>query len=784
MFKRTLLVVTILTAACIGAPSITSVTVSEDMLHAHGGTILGKVSYTLDADGCDSVFVQMAILPVGGGDALRLDVVEGDIGSIHVLYASKERAIWFKYNGQTAGQYVARVTADVVASGVLTKVNQMIAAASTNNKVTMFSGDGDFFHTPGLSTGAGTLPQIRSDDGPHGIHKRTGGDNVATCFTTCGGVACSWDPDLAYEQGEAMGKEFRANGRIVQLGPAMNIVWHHRLGRAFEYYSEDSYLSGKMAAATVRGIQSKGVAACIKHFVANNMENNRNNISANVDERSLRELFLPQFRECVTEGGALSLMTAYNAVNGNFSTGNEHLLQDILRDTWGFRGYSMSDWDARITNETECIKYGVDVLLRYRGPYTVSNFSAIDASFVDNHARRIVWAMGKTGMLENGYNYTAYQSYFRSQEVKMLVRRVGSRGIVLLKNEGNVLPIPKTGATIFIETEGGDMTTFRYGGGFNGWESSKIVTNSSEVVTPKEGIERYLQSVGAGATTIVTNKWQADYIICAVGPEFEGSGEGKDRTSDYVARDSHVAGAMGVSTAKTVVLYTGGSASLPGQWSNAPAILCCFHPGQEQGLSIADVLFGDVNPGGKLNVTFPKQASHAVNFNASGTNLNYPQAHIAHGYFKVDAEQNEPLFAFGHGLSYTTFSYTNLTVFPESIKKGDRVYVGVDVTNTGSVDGDEVAQLYLSLPTGGVPVRKQDLRGFDRVTIAAGETERVEFTLDFQNMAYFQVGSGGIDGSGQWEMKTGSYGVRVGTSSKITPVSDQPSLAGAFTVTD
>ncbi|HEX3019775.1 MAG TPA: glycoside hydrolase family 3 C-terminal domain-containing protein, partial [Chitinispirillaceae bacterium] len=285
-----------------------------------------------------------------------------------------------------------------------------------------------------------------------------------------------------------------------------------------------------------------------------------------------------------------------------------------------------------------------------------------------------------------------------------------------------------------------------------------------------------------GKTTIVDNMYAADYIIVVTGAHDEG--EGADRSDLRVFEDTKVQEALKVTTAKTIVLYSGGSASIPGNWSNAPAILVCFGPGQQQGYSMADVIFGDVCPGGKLNMTFPKTESQTANFKfESGTNnLQYGKPEVAHGYFKVDASGEEPLFAFGHGLSYTTFSYSNLEVYPSKIKKGDRIYVTVDVSNTGDVKGDEVVQLYLSLPTGTVPVRKQDLRGFDRITLDPGQKEKVRFTLDPEDMSYFKVGAQEFDGSGKWDILTGTYKVRVGTSSKITPAPAEPSLSGSFTV--
>lgn len=774
MVRKIIFTIIISSIACIAQISVTDVTVDEEMLHLSDGVVYGKVSYKLNADTCDSVFLTLEIAPVDSGKPVQFKTLEGAVGAIHILPKDAEREIWFTTRGPfTNSKYCATITANVHETEVLRKAKEIVGAASLSEMVNMFSGDGNFFETPGL----GPMPNVINQDGPHGVSKDLG---EATAFTTCGGLACTWDEELAYLQGLAMGAEFRGAGRNLQLGPAMNIVWHFQLGRAFEYYSEDSYLSGKIAAASVRGIRERGTIACIKHFVANNMEIDRQNISAEIDERSLRELFMPQFKACVIEGRALAVMSAFNAINGVFCTGNKYLITDVLRIEWGFRGYSMSDYSARVTDIDESIKYGVDVLVPDRAGYTLSNFQKHDISYAQMHAQNIVYANGKVGLLEPGYNHTAYSDLFKSKEHRDLVRKIGSRALILVKNEDNTLPIPKTGKKIFLT--GPEIDETRLGGGDTfDWESSLV--EAFIKISPEAGITELVNSLGDGGTTIVNDKWEADYIIVAIG--VHGEGEGKDRTNPYVHDESDVEEALQVTTAKTVVLFTGGSAALPGEWTKAHAILVCFGPGQEQGYSIADVLFGDVNPGGKLNVTFPNTLQQAVHFESVNLKLHYPPADSAHGYFRVNTMGEEPLFAFGHGLSYTTFSYSNLSLFPATIKKGDRIYVRIDVTNTGSVAGDEVVQLYLSLPQNqSVPVRKQDLRGFKRVSLDAQETKQVLFTLEPQEMAYFKVGTAEFDGTGRWDILSGSYAIRVGTSSKITPEPDQPSLSGTFTVVD
>jgi beta-glucosidase len=803
----------------VGNADLTAVTVPIEMLHAPGAGLgyLGKVTYTLTVDTIelgfyqyDSIHVTLEIVPEDGGSALTLDAVEGAVGVVHILPKQPERDIFFRYKGSPAGKYKAVVKVTAIETEVLKKTKAMCSEASVADMVKLFSGtptpgstepEASFFEQVGITTASGSLKNIRTADGPHGVNVRQDG-GWATCFATCGGIACTWDVDAAYEQGIAMGEEFPADKRHGCLGPAMNIVMNPMGGRAFEYYSEDSYLSGKMAAAQVKGLAARGVISAVKHFAVNNKENDRRNMSAQVDERSLHELYLPQYKECVTKAGALGAMTAYNKINGQYCTDSKYLVEDLLRNTWGFLGYTMSDWDAQVNDKSlgDAVKYGADQLL----PSILYNENHFNSNpvYAKKKAKHILYANGKVGLLDPNYNHEAYKNSFRSNEHKALVRKVGAKALVLAKNDGNVLPIPKSGKKIFITgakynagSMGSNPRQSQYNGQFEHqvarlgggdswyWESSLVKVPDEDRISPERGIKEYLSQLNVSEkTTIVDNMYTADYIIVVTGVHDEG--EDADRPNLNVFEDEIVKQAMAVTTAKTIVLFSGGSAAVPGNWSNAPAILICFGPGQQQGYSIADVLFGDVCPGGKLNMTFPKTASQTANFQYDeGTvNLRYGKPEEAHGYFKVDYMGEEPLFAFGHGLSYTTFSYSNLQVYPSKINKGDRIYVTVDVANTGSIKGDEVVQLYLSLPTGVVPVRKQDLRGFDRVTLEPGQKETVRFTLEPDDMAYFKVGAQEFDGNGKWEILSGNYKIRVGTSSKITPAPAEPSLNGSFSV--
>lgn len=813
--KKLLLILMLLATAALA--ELTTVTVPPEFIHAPGGGLgyLGKVSYTLDitkdALGLyeyDSVIVSLEIVPSTGGDPLVLEAVEGAVGLLHILPKEPTRDIYFRYSGSPSGQYIARVKVNAIETEVMKKTKAMVSVANLSEMFPLFvgsgstTGDGAFFHQKGMAitrngASVGALKDIYSADGPHGVNIRYDKQD-ATCFLTCGGLACTWDTEAAFDQGAAIGEEFRKDGRNVCLGPAMNIIMNPKGGRSFEYFSEDAYLTKKMAAAEVKGMATRGVLATLKHFAVNNKENNRQYMDALIDERSLQELYLPQYKECVTKAGALAVMTAFNQINGQYCSDSKYLVDDYLRNEWGFIGYTMSDWEAVVKSRTNAVKWGADQLLPEKTQYDITEFQNI--SDAKNKAKHIIYANGKVGLLDPAYNRVAYTNTFMNQAKKDLVRKTGAKAIVLAKNDGNVLPIPKKGKKIFIT--GGKYTAppvdinnpkeskyngqyehqmTRLGGGDAWkWESSLVNVPEENKISPEKGIKDYLTSIGAGATTIATQMDSADYIIVATG--VHGEGEGDDRANLNVFEDQEVRKALKVTRAKTIVLFTGGSAAIPvaGGWSDAPAILICFGPGQEQGHSIADVLFGDVCPGGKLNMTFPKTEAQTANFGDNSNNLQYGNANEAHGYFKVDSKNEEPLFAFGHGLSYTTFEYSNLQVYPATIKKGDRVYVTVNVKNSGAVKGDEVVQLYLSLPTtGSIPVRKQDLRGFDRITLESGASQKVTFSLDPEDMSYFKVGATEFDGTGKWDILTGSYKVRVGTSSKITQL---PSVGGAFSV--
>jgi beta-glucosidase len=779
-FKKTITAVLIISAAACA--DIATVTVPVTMLHDPSAVVglngySGKVVYTLAAGAYDSVFVTLQILPAAGGASLALAEVTGDVGLLHIVnpVAAETHEVYFQALAPEANvEYIARISAVAVTSGMKTEIQNYITNVSKIGKATLMGGGGDGFEALGAGTAPYVIPQIYMADGPHGIKPPTG-NAQATCFPTDAGMACTWDTSLAFIRGQAKGEEFRAFGFNCSLGPALNLVYHPQGGRASEYYSEDPYLSGRMAAADVRGIQTKGVIATVKHFACNNKEDNRFNLSANMSERSIRELYLYNFKESIVGAGCGGIMGAYNMVNHSYANSNKYLMTDVLRNEWGYKSLVMTDWGANMDNFTAGFQYGADIEMWAPNLYITSTVASQADSLVNMHAARILYAHEMIGDLKAGYTRVAYGSTLMSAAHRQIVRDAGSAGIVLARNTGNILPLPKTGKKIAIT--GPFATQCRVGP-----DGSSLV-NPRDRVTPAQGITTLLTGVGAGASTIVTDLNSADYVVVFVG--VTGEAENSDRPNLAVQagdgdNDAQTALSSTNGANKTIVVFTGGSAASPGSWSNAPAILIAFYPGQEQGTSIADVLFGNVNPSGKLPVIFPQDASQLPNFNLSGADLNYPAADTAHGYFRLNRKNQTPLFNFGHGLSYTTFAYSDLQIYPAAISAGDRVHVRVTVANTGAVAGKEVVELYLSIPAAsGLPTRVQDLRGFQKVSLDPGASTTADFVLMHEEMQVWNPNGADYSGSGKWQVNTGTYGVRVGTSSQRDL---QPTLSGSFAV--
>jgi beta-glucosidase len=771
--------IVLMSASLYAFANLASVTVPATMIHP-ASPILGlgataKVEYVLSPEAYDSVFVTLAIKPATGGTAIALKSIKGDTGIIRVNTVTpgvaKTYSIFFEFPlSQTAGQYIAEITANPAVSALQTDVNAKLNSLTKAQKAQLCAGGGDGFEGGGAGT---SIPWIYMSDGPHGIRPPNGGQ--ATCFPADIALACTWDTALARIQGKAIGEESRSFGFNCLLGPNMDLVYHPLAGGASMNFSEDPYLSGKMAAANVWGIQSMKVIATLKHLGCYNKEDNHaGTYNAVINERTLQETYLYNFKICIDNTDCWGIMGAYNLTNGIPSCENKFLLTDNLRTAWGYRSLVMTDWGTQ-TNLSNMAATGADIQMPVGTEYTAM-IAGMPDSIVNMHASRIIYAHEKIGDLLPDYSRTAGTRNNSAHD--SIARLIGANSIVLARNVDNLLPIPKTGKKIAII--GPYSTLFRPGPG-----GSSVVTPWRSTA-PAAGISNYLRTLEPGvSSTTTTDLDAADYILVFVGANYET--EGMDRPYLLVQPND---GETVVQTAlaavngpnKTIVIYTGGSASTPGYWSSADVkgIVIAFYPGQEQGAALADVLFGNVNPSGKLPVTFPADGSQLPNWTLFANKLQYPASDSGHGYFRVNKLNKTPLFAFGHGLSYTTFAYSNLQIFPPRITAGDRIFVRATVTNTGSIAGKEAVQLYLSMPqNAGLPVRVQELRGFRKVSLDPGQSTIVSFELTKEEMQVFRPGAVDFDGTGKWDVLKGSYGVRVGTSSQQDM---QPTLSGSFMV--
>ena len=625
------------------------------------------------------------------------------------------------------------------------QINSLMSQLTLSEKISMLSGSpvgGTTNAVPRLG-----IPGLVMSDGPHGIR---GG----TLWPALIAAAGSFNPALEQQVGVAMAKEFRALGANVSLGPMLNLVRDGRWGRSNETYSEDPFLSGKMAAARIRGIQTVGVIADAKHYAANNIEEGRGRYPVQITERALRELYTYNFMIAVKEGDPWSIMAAYNQVNGAAATANNHLLTGILKNDWNYQGWVVSDWGASYGDTVGAAWGGLDIEMPGPAAFSVANLSAavsngsVPQSLVDDKVRRILLSMFKAGMMVPGYNPVAYTADRNSPAHQALALQAARESIVLAKNNGNLLPLNKA-TTQKIAIIGPYATDCRNDGGGSGSLTGPYCISITQGVTSK---------IAGSATTLVTDWTTADTVFVVVG--INDLGEGFDRTNvdlpivNGVDQNALVAQVLAAKPNRTVVVYTGGSAAIAGSWSNAPAVIMALFPGQEQGNALAEIIFGDYNPGGRLSISFPQTADQLPPWGASFNT--YESAGEGRGYYYYDKHNLTPLFAFGHGLSYTSFVYSNLRI----TQAGGVETVMVDVRNSGTRAGDEVVQLYVSDPVASVDRRVKDLRGFQRVNIAPGATVTVTFTLTDQELAYWN------DNTSSWYAEPGVYNVLVGASSR------------------
>ncbi len=648
------------------------------------------------------------------------------------------------------------------------RIDDLLPRMTLEEKVAQMHGSG---FTDGLWETSGNealdIPKLRMTDGPRGVGALTG---VSTAFPVAMARGATWNPEIEERVGEAIGKEVAAKGGNVLLAPTINILRHPRWGRAQETYSEDPLHMGDMGVAFIRGVQQHVVASA-KHYAANSIEDLRFSVDVSVDQRTLREIYLPHFRRAVQEANVGSVMTAYNLVNGLYCAENGPLLGEILKGEWGFLGFVESDWVLGTRSTVASALAGLDIEMPGPNFYGDPLVAAVEngdvpESVIDDAVRAILRVKFCFGLDED--SPAPDPEIVAGTAHGALALDVARQAIVLLENRNGALPLRRDGIES-IAVVGALADTPNIG------DTGSSNVNPPYVITPLQGLQNHagsvvVHSLASDTLTIAEEATiaGADAAIVVVGLTADDEGENTvgagDRTTMSLS-DEHqqliksVAGLQG----RTIVVLEGGSAITMQGWQNdVGAILIAWYPGQEGGNAIAEVLYGDVNPAGRLPITFPKAETDLPEFINDSNAVTYD---YYHGYRYLDRAGTEPLYAFGHGLSYTTFEYSNLQLSTSTLSADGAVAVSVDVTNTGTVEGADIVQLYVGYEGSRVERAPLDLETFGRVSLEPGQTETVNMALRANDLAFYDVESAA------WVVEPISYSVNVGSSSRNLPLS-------------
>ena len=694
-------------------------------------------------------------------------------------------------------------------AAIQARANELVKKMTLEEKVNMIHASSSF--TSGGVQRLG-IPELVMSDGPHGVRLEHGRDweadkNVAdssTYLPTGVCLAATWNPQLGYSFGSVLGSESAFRGKDVILGPGINIIRTPLNGRNFEYQSEDPYLVSRIAVGYIKGVQDQGVSACVKHYALNNQEILRNSIDVHLSERAFREIYLPSFKAAVTEANVYTIMGAYNKVRGQWATQSHYLNNDILKKEWGFKGAVISDWGAvhstlqALWNGCD-IEMGTDLSMLPNPNYgkfflgdtviTLVKNGVVPEYILDDKVRRILYVMLKTNVIDKNRKKGA----FNTKEHQLVARQVAEEGIVLLKNSSNLLPLNKSNTKSIAVI------------GYNAERKQALGGGSSQIkafyeVTPLEGIRNmvgsnssinYVQGYkierGATADQSMINKAveaaaKADVAI-VVGGWTHGYNYAVWKDNAYDAEDTdkpdmkmpfgqdELIKAVLKANPKTVVVLMGGGPIDMSQWvDGANSIVQAWYPGMEGGNALAGILFGQVNPSGKLPMTFPKRLedvpAHKLGQYPGDSVKVYYHDDIYVGYRYYDTYKVEPQFAFGHGLSYTTFGYSNLKVNGS----GKKVTVSFTIRNTGKVAGAETAQVYVHQQKSSLPRPEKELKGFQKVYLKPGESKTVAIQLGEDAFQYYN------DVQAKWVMEAGAFDILVGGSSRDIELKGQVRL--------
>ena len=671
------------------------------------------------------------------------------------------------------------------------KIKELLEQLTLEEKAGLCSGK-DFWRTKPVERLG--LPSIMVSDGPSGL--RTQFDNgvdendsrPAVSFPSGCATASSFDRELLHHLGEILGEEANNYKVSTVLGPAINIKRSPLCGRNFEYLSEDPFVSGELGAAYINGVQSKNAGTSVKHFAANNQETNRFSVSEEIDERTLREIYLPGFEICVKKASPTTIMCSYNAINGELSSQNKWLLKDLLRDEWGFKGLVMSDWGA-VYDRVKGIKADLSLEMPYSGGHTDND---IVQAVKSGKLKMEELDEAVSHVLEMVLNYTEHKQngVFDMDKDHEESGRIAAESCVLLKNDNAVLPVKNSNEKVLFA--GCFAENPRYGGG--GSSKIKCYKMTSALDAAREaGLnikyvkgynDDFVTTTPALTDEAVSAARQADTVVVFAGLPESFESEGADRTSLDMpqVQNELIEKLAAVNKKIVVVLHNGAPVSMP--WvDKVSSILECYLGGENIGSAQINILFGKANPCGKLAETFPLRLEDTpcyLTYPGNGRTSIYSEG-IFVGYRWYDSRRMQVLFPFGHGLSYTNFEYSDLTISKKSFKDKEGVEVSVKIKNAGSMDGKEIVQLYVSDKTG-VEIRpEKELKGFEKLALCAGEEKFVTFKLDQRSFAYWNTDTK------EWYAPSGTYIISIGASSRDIRLSAEVDVTSsskkAFTIT-
>ena len=659
-------------------------------------------------------------------------------------------------------------------------IKALIGKMTLEEKAGLCSGS-DFWHTKAVERLA--VPAVMVSDGPHGLRKQEEGadhlgihDSIqAVCFPAACATACSFDRALLYEMGSALGKECRAEGVAVLLGPAVNIKRSPLCGRNFEYFSEDPFLAGELACAFVQGVQGEGAGVSVKHFAANNQETRRMSVSSEVSERALREIYFPAFEKVVKDAKPATVMCSYNKINGVYASENEWLLTDVLRKEWGFDGFVVSDWYA-VSDRVKGLKAGLDLEMPGGDEENDKKIVAavrsgeLPEEVLDEAVERILRVI-----LPLHKERTAPFDRERDHEKAV---RIAEECAVLLKNEG-ALPLA-LGKDVLFVGEFAERPRFQGGGSshINAWKAEGALAFADGV--------RYVRGFGVDGegtqeecSEALAAAKEAKIVVVFAGLPDRYESEGYDRTHIKLpeAENALIDALCEAGKKVVVVLHNGSPVEMP--WiGKVNAVLEMYLAGEGAGEAAVRLLTGAANPSGKLAESFPLRLEDTpsyLNFPGDRERVRYAED-VFVGYRYYDSKKEEMLFPFGHGLSYTTFEYSDLKLSSEEWGEGERLKVTLTVTNTGKRAGKEIVELYISDQSGEAVRPVHELKGFEKVALQPGESKQVTFELGDRAFAFFD------ERAHDWRVPNGKFVLEVGTSSRDIRLTAEISVHGKAAV--